>query len=181
MYDVQEDITYTKYNMEDPRLIKKLNNKFDIIWCHDVFQYAINPLHTLQNFYNLLSPGGMLALMIPQSTNVIYHKQEFNILDGVIYNHTLVSLIHMLALSRFDCKSGFFHKNINDPWISAIVYKDDRELDTLNPRDTRWYDLVDLELLPESAEKGIQKAGHLRQKDLILPWLDKSLIDYSKQ
>ena len=182
-YTIQEDISYTKFNMEDVSILKhidhkKLDKTYDVLWCHDTFQYAINPLQTLQNFYNLLSPGGMLAIMIPQSTNIVYHKQEFNQLDGVFYNHTLVSLIHMLSVSRFDCKSGFFHKAPDDPWISAIVYKDTNDLDVLNPSSTTWYDLVDLKLLPDTADAGILKTGHLRQKDLILPWLNKSFINY---
>jgi len=51
----------------------------------------------------------------------------------------------------------------------------------MDPRTTRWYDLVDLNILPKSAAAGVKKAGHLRQRDLVLPWLDKSLIDYSQQ
>ena len=185
-YTPQEKITYSKFNMEDDWIMdhmtyKDLDKQYDVVWCHDVFQYAINPLKTLQNFYNLLSPGGMLALMIPQTTNVIYHRQEFNQVDGTFYNHTLVSLIHMLAISRFDCKAGFFRKAPDDPWISAIVYKPEEEMDVLDPRTTRWYDLVDLGLLPNSADAGIQKAGHLRQRDLVLPWLNKSLTDYAQQ
>jgi len=179
-YKPQEDIKYAKFNMEDARIRnnKNLDKSYDVIWCHDTFQYAINPLKTLQNFYNLLSPRWMLCLMIPQSTNIVYHKQEFNQVDGVMYNHTLVSLIHMLAISRFDCKAGFFNKQQDDPWISIIVYKDDRNLDAMNPKTTRWYDLVDLGLLPYSAEKSIHKAGYLRQQDLLLPWLTKSFTDF---
>jgi len=178
-YKIQEDIKYIEYDMEDYRVQEKLGNRFDVIWCHDVFQFAINPLGTLSNFYNLLSKDGMLALMIPQSTNVVYHKQEFNQFDGVMYNHTIVSLIHMLAISGFDCSIGFFNKRPEDPWLSAVVYKSEHK--PMDPRTTRWYDLVDLNILPKSAAAGVKKAGHLRQRDLVLPWLDKSLIDYSQQ
>ena len=185
-YEPQEEIKYTNFDIENGCIVDymdqmNLDKQYDVLWCHDVFQYAINPLQTLENFYNLLSPGGMLALMIPQTTNIVYHKQEYEQQDGVMYHHTLVSLIHMLAISRFDCKAGFFFKKPDDPWISAIVYKDTRNLDKLDPRTTRWYDLVDLKLLPDSADKGIQKAGYLRQKDLLLPWLNKSWHDYGQQ
>jgi len=84
----------------------------------------------------------------------------------------------MLAVSGFDCKSGFFRKFPEDPWINAVVYKSD--ISPMDPRTTRWYDLVDMELLPESAVRGINKVDCRREKDLILPWLDKSYMEYCK-
>jgi hypothetical protein len=42
-------------------------------------------------------------------------------------------------------------------------------------RTTRWYDLVEAKLLPDSADKSILTRGFLHQKDLVIPWLDKSL------
>jgi hypothetical protein len=85
----------------------------------------------------------------------------------------------LLAVCGFDCKAGFFLKNPDDPWLHAVVYKAD--VDFKAPRTTRWFDLMDAELLPETAEKSINLCGHVRQKDLILPWLTKSAIDYGQQ
>lgn len=152
--------------------------RYDVIWCHDAFQYAINPFQTLKNFYNLLTTDGMLAMVIPHSTNVVYHKQEFNQLDFQYYNYTLVSTIHMLAISGFDCKAGFFRKGFEDPWIHAVVYKSKHE--PMDPRTTKWWDLADKNLLPDSAVASLTKYGFVKQRDLILPWLDRSITDYGK-
>ena len=41
--------------------------------------------------------------------------------------------------------------------------------------DARWYDLVESGLLPESADQVVNAIGFLQQKELFLPWLNKSL------
>jgi hypothetical protein len=46
----------------------------------------------------------------------------------------------------------------------------------MDPATTRWYDLVEKELLPATADKCINAKGYLEQKGLVLPWLDKSLM-----
>jgi len=174
--DRYENIQYIKRDFE----LKPANKTaYDILWCHDAFQYAINPLKTLTHFYNMLTPGGMLCIIVPQTTNVIYHKQEFDQPNGQFFNYTLVSLIHMLAMSGFDCNTGFFKKNFEDPWIHAIVYKSDHK--PMNPRTTTWHDLLEKGLLPASAEKSVNRCGYVRQCDLVLPWLDKSNRDYGQQ
>jgi len=47
-----------------------------------------------------------------------------------------------------------------------------------DPRTTTWYQLADQGLLPDSAVAGIQRHGYLRQQDLVLPWLDRSLASF---
>lgn len=170
-----DNISYQRGDFEEPPIRKKA---FDVLWCHDAFQYAINPLQTLKYFNEMLTPGGMLAIIVPQTTNLVYHKQEFDQMNFQYYNYTLVSLIHMLALSGFDCKSGFFLKKMEDPWINAVVYKSQTK--AMDPCTTTWFDLMAADLLPESVESSIKKCGHVRQQDLVLPWLNKSYIDYSK-
>jgi len=171
-----DNIDFLSRNFEQP--FEDEYDPYDIIWSHNSFQYAINPLQALKTFNWMLSPGGMLAIIIPQTTNIVYNRQAFSQLDCTYYNHTLVSLIHMLAVNGFDCKNGFFKKEPDDAWISLVVYKSDVE--PMDPAITRWYDLVDLKLLPDSADVSIHKFGHLRQQDLVLPWLDKSNTDFSR-
>ena len=84
----------------------------------------------------------------------------------------------MLAVTGRDCAGGFFRKLAEDPWLHAMVYRSDQE--PRDPRTTTWYELADSGLLPESAVRGIMKRGYLRQRDLTLPWIDKSLIDYKR-
>lgn len=171
-----QNITYERHDFETEYQGKK---KFDILWCHNAFQYVVNPIETLKLFYHMLTPGGMLYIGVPQTTNIVYNLQAFEQVDNVYFHYTLVNLIHLLAVSGFDCEAGFFKKNVEDPWIHAIVYKSDTE--PMDPRTTRWFDLIDAKLLPESAEQSILKCGHVRQGDLVLPWLDKSRIDYGQQ
>jgi SAM-dependent methyltransferase len=151
---------------------------FDILWCHDAFQYCVNPLQTLSNWWHIASDGGMLAISVPQT--VLTHRRQlaYYLDTGCLYHHTMVSLIHMLAMSGWDCRSGFFLQRSADPWIHAIVYKSSHE--PQDPKTTTWHDLSALELLPESADRSIYAHGHLRQHDLIVPWIDKSLASMAQ-
>lgn len=152
---------------------------YDVLWCHDSFQYAINPLKTLSNWWHIASPGAMLVIIVPQTTNFRIKQMMFEQRSGCFYHHTLVSLIHMLAVNGWDCHSGFFQKQPMEPWIKAVVYKSDQE--PLDPKTTDWYKLAELGLLPDSANKGIKAHGYLRQQDLLLPWIDKSLTWMGQQ
>lgn len=149
-----------------------------MLWCHDSFQYAIDPLGTLAKWRNIANDNAMLAIIVPQSTNLQHKALDFSQTNGCYYHHTLVSLIHMLAVNGWDCRDGFFLKKPDDPWLHAIVYKSQHK--PLDVRTTTWYDLAERDLLPESAVAGINRHGFLRQEDLVLPWLDKNLRSYSK-
>ena len=115
----------------------------------------------------------MLSIVVPQTTNIHRRDLDFTQVDGVYHHYTVVNLIHMLAVSGWDCKAGFFKKSPTDNWINAVVYKSSHA--PMDPVTTRWYDLVEKGLLPDSADKCINSKGYLEQKDLVLPWLDKSL------
>jgi hypothetical protein len=138
-----------------------------------------NPLQCLANWWKVTADSGMLALILPQTTNMEFNHEAFDLPSGCYYNHTLTSLIYMLATTGWDCRSGFFLKRSTDPWLHAIVYKSSQA--PRDPRHTSWYDLVDSGLLPDSANKSITKYGYLRQRDLVLPWLDKSFQWLGKQ
>lgn len=165
------NITYQKVDFESK--IYPPPDNYDVIWCHDTFQFAINPIQTLANWKDITSEGGMLALSIPQTTNIHHKDLDFSQQDGCYYHYTIVNLIHMLALAGWDCRSGFFKVDPINNWLYAVVYKSN--LQAMDPKTTRWYDLVDAKLLPESADKSIMARGFLHQRDLVLPWLDKSL------
>ena len=52
----------------------------------------------------------------------------------------------------------------------------------MDPNTTNLYKLVDeTNLLPDTAVQSITKHGMIKQKDLILPWLDKNLMDMRQQ
>jgi SAM-dependent methyltransferase len=153
--------------------------KFDILWCHNAFQYAIDPIKTLSYWREISAEGAMLAIAVPQTTNIRHKDLDFTQTDGCLYHYTMVNLIHMLAITGWDCKSGFFKKDSTDNWLHAVVYKSNHA--PFDPKKTRLYDLVEAKLLPESADKSILSKGFLDQKDLVLPWLNKSLSSMNTQ
>lgn len=163
-----DNVTFSK---TDIQTLGKVKRKFDVLWCHDVFQYLENPYQALRNWYNIANENAMLVLIFPQTVNMDYRQQAFNLLPGHLYHYTITSLIYMLAVSGWDCKEGFFKKSPNDQWLHAIVYKS--EIEPMVP-GANWYEILEKGLLPESADKSILNYGYIKQSDLVLPWLDKS-------
>jgi len=147
---------------------------FDVLWCHDAFQYAHAPVATLSRWWHLASPGAMLYLAIPTTQRVHRNQLDYHLLSGCYYHHTMVSLIYMLATAGWDCGTGFFKQMPTDSWIHAVVYKSSHE--PMDPKTTTWHRLSELELLPKSAVKSIQAHNYLRQQDLVMPWVDHSLM-----
>ena len=147
---------------------------FDILWCHDSFQYAHAPVTTLSNWWQIASPGAMLYLAIPTTQRIHRSQLDYHLLSGCYYHHTMVSLIYQLATAGWDCRSGFFKQAPADPWIHAVVYKSTHK--PQNPKTTTWHALSELNLLPETADRSIAAHNYLRQQDLVVPWLDHSLM-----
>jgi len=172
------NIVYQKTNFEET-IHTPAKSKYDVLWCHDSFQHALNPIKTLSNWWHIASDGAMLIIMVPQTTNMKHNKLSFIQESGTYYHYTLVNLIHMLATSGWDCRSGFFLKRPLDPWLHAVVYKSTHA--PMDPRTANWHTLSEMKLLPDSADTSVYKHGLLRQQDLILPWLDQSLSDLGQQ
>ena len=172
------NVIYQKTNFEDI-IHTPAAGKFDVLWCHDAFQYVINPIQTLSNWWEITSDGGMLVLSVPQSTNVQHKQLAFTQESGSYYHHTLVSLIHQLSVAGWDCHAGFFQKRPQDLWINVVVYKSQHK--PMDPRNVNWHDLSALKLLPESAENSVFKRGYLDQRDLVLPWIDQSISSLAQQ
>jgi len=165
-----KNVRYQKQDFEESIIGRQ---RYDLVWAHDSFQFVIDVFGTLKNWHSVMNENAMLVITVPQTTNLVRNKQVFDQHDGSYYNWTMPSLIHALAVSGFDCKDGFFKKEVNDPWLHAIVYKGTTE--PRDPRKTKFYDLIDQNVLPETAEKSVIKYGFLRQQDLVLPWVDRSL------
>jgi SAM-dependent methyltransferase len=165
------NITYQPTDFE--KQIHATSKLFDVLWCHNAFQYCVEPISTLAKWKNIASDGAMLVIAVPQTITVERNQLAYNLPSGVHYHHTMVSLIYMLALAGWDCRSGFFQQLPQDPWIRAVVYKTAQQ--PRDPKTTTWYDLSEAGLLPESADRSIQAHGYLRQQDLVIPWLDHSL------
>jgi len=166
------NMSYQCVNFEDDITLWQ-QKKYDVLWCHDAFQYCINPLATLVKWREITNDGGMMVLAVPKTIMVHHRQLAYFQQNGCYYHHTMISLIHMLALAGWDCASGFFQETTEDPCIHAIVYKSNQL--PKDPRTTSWYELAESNLLPESACKSINSYGYLRQQDLVVPWLDRSL------
>lgn len=152
-------------------------NPFDVVWCHDAFQYVLDPFATLRTWRDLMADQSMLALILPQTTNLEFNRQAFDQPDFCYHNWTMVSLIHVLAVSGFNCREGFFRKRANDPWLHAVVYRSEHE--PMDPRATTWLDLAERDLLPDSVANSYRRHGVVRQRDLVLPWLDRALYNFA--
>jgi len=164
-------ISYQNHDIESLNRVKRT---FDIVWCYDQLQYLLNPYQALSNWWHIAEKDAMLVIAVPQTVNTEYHIQEYNLSLGHKYHYTMPQLIYMLAVSGWDCRSGFFKKTPGDPWLYAIVYKSNVE--PMDPKETNIYKLVEqTELLPQCAVDGIHRYGKIRQRDLILPWLDKNI------
>lgn len=171
------NITYQRTDFEG-MIHPPAKQLFDILWCYDAFQYAINPIGTLGRWRDIASEGSMLAIGVPD-TMILQHKHwAFSQPAGCYYHHTMVGLIHMLAVNGWNCNTGFFLKKPGDPWTHAVVYKSEHE--PMDPKTTSWHQLAEMKLLPESAERSIHAHNYLRQQDLIVPWLDHGLTDMSQ-
>jgi SAM-dependent methyltransferase len=167
-----KNVSYRCADFEKP-LDVPADKLFDVLWCHDAFQYALDPIGTLSRWYEIANPGAMLILIVPETQRIHHKKLMFTQQSGCYYHYSMVNLIHMLAVTGWDCRGGFFKKEPTSPWIHAIVYKSEHK--PMDPRTTTWYQLSEMGLLPESADASIQKHGELQQQELVVPWLDKSL------
>jgi SAM-dependent methyltransferase len=167
------NITYQRRDFEET--IHSVS-KFDVLWCNNAFQYCVNPLQTLVKWRDITNENGMLAIVIPQTTNINEKNEDIILHSGSYYHHSLISLIYMLTVTGWDVKEGFFSKKPNSGWINVVVYKGQH--DPMDPKKTTWYDLVEKDLVNDSVKKSIKAHGYPRQQDLVLPWIDKSLIAY---
>lgn len=164
------NITYQRTDFED--VVNPPKKKFDILWCYDSFQYCMNPIQTLFKWRDIASEGAMLAITVPQTTNFTRNRQDIHTLSGCYYHYSVVNLMYMLAVTGWDCREGFFKKYQDQNWITAVVYKIEQDL--MDPRTTTWYELLEKNLLPDSAARSVFAHGHVKQQDLVLPWIDKS-------
>jgi SAM-dependent methyltransferase len=166
------NVLYQSVDFEDT--ISSTPQGFDILWCHDSFQYAQSPVKTLSNWWHLASPGAMLYLAVPVTQRIHRSQLDYYLPSGSYYHYTMVNLIYMLATAGWDCRGGFFKQAPMDPWIHAVVYKSTHE--PQDPKTSNWHALSELNLLPESADRSVFAHNYLRQQDLVVPWLDYSLM-----
>lgn len=156
----------------------KLDTQVDVIWSHDSFRFATNPLSTLKHWSSMLNENGMLAMVVPQTINIAYNKQSIRSLPLNYYHYSITNLLYMLAVNGFDCNGGHFVKFPNDPWIHCVAYKSD--IGPMDPKTTTWYKLAEHNLLPTSAMTCIDRYGYLKQEELQTHWLDRQFCNWNQ-
>lgn len=161
-------------NFED----RILPRKIDLIWAHDSFQYARDPLTCLASWKNTLALNGMLVLSIPQTTYIDHRTNKLVITNHShqYYSYNLLNLIYMLAMSGFDCRDAYFYREDSSPWLYAAVYASEHA-----PIDQHasWYDLAQRKLISDSLIQSVDKYGYARLEDVTVAWLDRDFYRIS--
>jgi SAM-dependent methyltransferase len=142
----------------------------DLIWSHDSFQYALDPIKTLRNWSLQLNPNGMLVMVLPQTMAYSQNRLHFVTENYSYHNYNICNLIYLLAVNGFDCKDAYFYKNVETNWIHLAVYKSE---DPMDPATTSLYDLAEKNLLHPTVVNSLTRFGYIRQEDIVYPWLDR--------
>jgi SAM-dependent methyltransferase len=143
----------------------------DMIWCHNSFQYAVNPMATLKLWNEQMNENGMLYICIPyqstyQNNRLVLRSNSYN-----YYNHNFLSMVYMLAVNGFDCRDAYFLKRRENPWLHIAVYKGHHK--PMDPAETSWYDIAERNLINDYMKNSLHKYGYIRQEDILYAWLDK--------
>jgi SAM-dependent methyltransferase len=162
-----ENIRWIEGNFEEYGILPEL---LDLVWAHDSFQFVTSPLNTLSVWNRQMNNNGMLVMALPQTINYAYNRLTFRTHSYSYYNYNISNLVYMLAVNGFDCSDAYFYKNVETDWIYLAVYKAEGPMD---PSTTSWFDLADKNLLHPSVVDSLNRYGHVRQEDIVYPWLDK--------
>ena len=144
----------------------------DLIWAHDSFQYARNPLQCLSTWKSTLNVNGMLVMAVPQTTYMFNNRIRIENHSHQYYNYNILNLIYMLAISGFDCRDAYFYRKENTPWLYTAVYASAH--DAL-PEHASWFELADRGLINDSFINSLNRYGYVKLEDLVVTWLDKNL------
>ena len=164
--DPHDRITFIKGDFEN----KLLSRKVDILWCHDAFQYATDPLNTLRVFNQQMDVNGMLYICIPMMINSFNNRWKMEGRSFELYNHTPLSMIYMLGLSGFDTRNAYMFKGPSDPWLHIAIHKNDERF--FDPKVMGWHDLANEGLLHDSVMESISRNGYPIHSEIVYPWLD---------
>lgn len=196
-----EPYNFTCYAVDrDERLLEKIPNlsniikmnrdftephlfplKIDLMWAHDSLQYSFNPMDTLKNWNHAMNVNGMLMLTVPAHHGIEYDRYYSRAYPGCFFHYTPANLIYMLAINGFDCNDAYLLKKFGDPWIQMAVYKSN--VAPMDPANTNWSKLIEKKLLNPSVVRSVINHGHIRQEEIIYPWLTKEnyFVDWIPQ
>lgn len=179
VYAIDQNISQLESGIKNTGNLRIIENDFeeqcvprkvDLIWSHDSFQYARNPLKCLASWKNSLNENGMLLLIIPQTTYMENNRLVVSNYSHQYYSYNLLNLTYMLALSGFDTRDAFFYREPNSPWLYAAVYASNHDP---VPAHASWYDLAERGLINDTLIDSINKYGYAKLEDVVVRWLDK--------
>ena len=151
--------------------------KFDVVWGHCFLHRYHDPYKVLRHINTLQEKDGMLCITVPKLHNFFYNEPDYRIYPKVYNDINIVTLIYGLALAGYDCKDAYFLQEKNSNLLSFIGYKNSD--DTYEPDEVTVYDLLEMDRLPNSMIQQMKKFGYISNKNLLLSWMDGTLIDYS--
>jgi SAM-dependent methyltransferase len=160
-------VTFIEGNFEK----RVLSLDVDVIWCHDAFQYAVNPISTLRLFNEQMVENGLLYIGIPLHNYTKDNQWNWDGADYEYYDHSVLSMIYMMAVNGFDMNDCYMRKAKDDPWLHIAAFKTSHA--PMDPTTTGWYDLIERDLINQHLRQGISRWGRPRVQDVLYPWLDK--------
>ena len=167
------NITLVDHDFNEIEWLPFSERKFDVVWCHDVLQYAYNPMNLLKQINKNMAQNSMLYLAVPSTINVVYRQFKNYTFANQMATFTLTQLIYLLALNGFDCKDAYFKKEAYEDLIEVIVYKAREPI-----WGSSWYELDEMGLLSDNMSEVVNKIGFLSDNGLVTTWLDGNVYDY---
>ena len=95
----------------------------------------------------------------------------------MVRDHGQITQAEALKRAGYDCKDAYFLQEKNSNLLNFIGYKNSD--DTYEPDEVTVYDLLEMDRLPNSMIQQMKKFGYISNKNLLLSWMDGTLIDYS--
>jgi SAM-dependent methyltransferase len=170
-----DNITYKQSTKEFWEVVD--GTKFDVVWCHSVLHKFTNFYEALLNINTLQETDGMLCVTVPKISNIFYNEPDYRLYPDCHTDINIVNLIYGLSLAGYDCRDAYFLQEKNSNLINAVVYKNSDV--TYNVNEVTPYDLMEMDRLPAGMVQQLNKFGYISNKNLLLSWLDGTLVDYS--
>jgi len=171
---MHENIYFVEHDFNSTDRLPFSDRKFDVVWCHDVLQYAHNPLKLLGAINYQMATNSMLYICVPSTVNVLHGKFHNYTFSKYYSTFTMTQLIYLLALNGFDCKNGYFKKNAYEDIIQIVTYKNTEPFDYVSS----WYNLLEENVFSDNISKIISSKGYLTDNGLVTTWLDGEVYDY---
>ena len=68
------NVIFQDQDFETP-ITKIYTKPYDFLWCHDAFQYVVDPLTTLASWKSIASKNAALCIVVKQTTNFEQKRQ----------------------------------------------------------------------------------------------------------